>query len=180
CSWVCPYNFFYEFMQKLIERLFHLQRDFYYPKKTYKTMYLVLAILLGSLAPFITYYLLLPGLFTLLLHQLILHQAKLVIFGFSWIFLIFIIDFFYRKRIWCKFLCPTGIILSFVRWRRGLRVIKSQEKVCKQCALCSLNCPLGLTPHLNDHWQECFNCGNCIDICEKIKNQEKPLKFKFL
>ncbi|MFN3504807.1 MAG: 4Fe-4S binding protein [Caldimicrobium sp.] len=180
CSWICPYNFFYEIMAKALQELIQLKNSFYKPIKKYKILYLCIALFLGTFVPFITYYLILPGLFSLLLHQLTLHHFKLVILGMTWIFLLFLLDFFYKKRIWCKFICPTGIILSFVRWQKGLRVIKSQDKECKQCALCSVNCPLGLNPHLNDHWEDCYNCGKCIDICEKIKGKDKPLRFKIL
>ncbi|MFN4220608.1 MAG: 4Fe-4S binding protein, partial [bacterium] len=181
CSWICPYNFVYELLSNIIDTL-RKKRDFifYVPKKRKKIIYLIFIIILGVFFPFLTYVIVLPGLFSLLLHQITLHLFYIVFLGFFWISVIFIFDYFFKKRIWCKFLCPTGIILGILRSKRGLRVIKNENGECKECALCSFECPLGLTPHKGDHGEECYNCGKCVDVCRSLRKKDQPLRFKFL
>ncbi len=181
CSWICPYNFFYECIVSFIEKI-KKQRKFLFFSTSDKTriVYLLVIIIIGTIFPVLTYLLILPGLFSLLMHQIILYFFTIVIFGVLWILFIFTFDYFWKKRIWCKCLCPTGVILSLIRFKRGLRIIKMENGLCKGCALCSFECPLGLTPHKGDHYAECYNCGKCVDICKSLRKGNQPLKFKFL
>lgn len=181
CSWMCPYNFFYEILDALIIKI--KKQVFFISFNTsfkIKLLYLVLITFLGTIIPSLTYLITLPGLFTLLLHQITLHFYNIIFFGLLWLTMIFIFDYFFQKRIWCKFLCPTGILLSLVRYKKALRVVKREDLLCKKCALCSFECPLGLTPHKGDHLMECYNCGKCVEVCKELRKQNQPLQFKFL
>jgi ferredoxin-type protein NapH len=181
CSWVCPYNFLYEILDYFKTQLLRRRPLLYFeasPK--IKKIWLILALGLGIFIPVLPYYLLMPGLLSVLLHQLVLHIYSFISLSVLLIFAVLIIDIFFKKRIWCKFICPTGLILGMVRWKRGLRVYKREELTCKECALCSFECPLGLTPHLGNHLEDCYNCGSCVDTCKGLRKKENPLDFRFL
>ncbi len=181
CSWVCPYNFFYEVLNSLKVRLFKRHEIHYFCPHTSKHRFGILLILLiaGAVFPFLAYLVVLPGLLSTFLHQIILRAMNFLSFTLLFLGVIFVLDFFFKKRIWCNLLCPTGILLQLFSWRRGLRVEKIDEERCGQCALCSFSCPLGLTPHLNNHQDLCFNCGKCVEICERLRMKDPPLRFKF-
>ncbi|MEZ0343580.1 MAG: 4Fe-4S binding protein [Caldimicrobium sp.] len=181
CSWICPYNFLYEILDFLKTHLFRKKPLIYFeasPKS--KKVWLALALALGIFIPPFPYYILMPGLLSVLLHQLVLHLYSFILFSLLLILMVLFVDLFFKKRIWCKFICPTGLILGMARWKGGLRIIKRKDLTCKECALCSFECPLGLTPHLGNHLEDCYNCGRCVDICKGLRKKENPLDFKFL
>ena len=62
----------------------------------------------------------------------------------------------------------------------GVKLVKKNDVECGKCALCSFECPLGLTPHLDNHQALCYNCGKCVVACERIRKEKNPLKFKTL
>ncbi len=181
CSWLCPYNFLYEIIETC-ESFFKKRKSFNYFEGRVKTqwIWLIFSLLLGIFVVFLPYYLVLPGLLSVMLHQAILYQFNFISVGLFVVFTILLVDLSWKKRLWCKFLCPTGLILKKVSFKKALRVIKREDLACKKCALCSFNCPLGLTPHLANHQRECYNCGRCIDVCKKLHPDKPPLKFKFL
>lgn len=181
CSWVCPYNFLYEILEYL-KTLFLKRKPLFYfmTSSRNKKIWLIIALFLGTFISPLPYYLLMPGLLSVLLHQLILHLYSLILFSTLLIIIILVIDLFFKKRIWCNFICPTGIILGLAKWKRGLRVLKREDLTCKECALCSFECPLGLTPHLGNHLENCYNCGKCVDTCMALRKKENPLSFKIL
>jgi len=181
CSWICPYNFLYE-IADYFKSLFIRRKNLSYFETSLKVKagWLGVAFFLSLLWPALPYYLLLPGLLSVFLHQLTLHFFNFAYFTLFWVALILLFDLMVQKRIWCKFLCPTGIILELVRFPKGLRIIKDEALLCKECALCSFECPLGLTPHLGNHWKDCYNCGRCVDTCKSLRKKDNPLRFKFL
>jgi len=181
CSWVCPYNFLYEVAEKIKFRLTKKKTIKYYLPSSIRYRYLILLmlIILGIILPFFPFYVVLPGLLSTFLHQIILRSWNFIIFFLIFFLFIFIVDFFLSKRIWCNLICPTGILLQMFTWRKGLRVVKDEDVECNMCALCSFECPLGLTPHLDNHQELCYNCGKCITVCKRIRKEKNPLKFKF-
>jgi len=182
CSWVCPYNFLYEITDIIRFRLTKRKIIKYYVPSSPRYRYLVLLILivLGILLPFFPFYVVLPGLLSTFLHQIILRSWGFVSYFLAFFLLIFVVDFFLVKRVWCNLICPTGVLLQIFTWRKGLRVVKENDVECGKCALCSIECPLGLTPHLDTHQTLCYNCGKCVAACERIRTEKNPLRFKTL
>ncbi len=180
CSWVCPYNFLYEIADTIRFRLTKKKTIKYYVPFSLRYRYLIFFILivLGILLPFLPFYVVLPGLLSTFLHQIILRSWNFISFFLIFFLLIFIVDFFLKKRFWCNLICPTGVLLQIFTWRKGLRVVKEDDVECKMCALCSFECPIGLTPHLDNHQALCYNCGKCVSACKGIKKEKNPLKFK--
>jgi len=133
---------------------------------------------LGAILPFFSYYVVLPGLLSTFLHQIILRSSNFIGFFLIFSFHHLHCRFFLIKRLWCNLICPTGILLQIFTWKMSLRVVKASGIECKKCALCSFECPLGLTSHLNTHQPLCYNCGKCVVACQSIKKDKNPLKFK--
>jgi MauM/NapG family ferredoxin protein len=75
---------------------------------------------------------------------------------------------FWRKRFWCRYVCPTGAFLSLFS-RFGLIKRKVNDSLCIDCKLCSAKCDMravDLNPR-NTVLSECTLCGDCIDSCKK-------------
>jgi MauM/NapG family ferredoxin protein len=75
---------------------------------------------------------------------------------------------FWRKRFWCRYVCPTGAFLSLFS-RFGIIKRKVNESLCIDCKLCAAKCDMravDLNPR-NTVLSECTLCGDCIDGCKK-------------
>ena len=67
-------------------------------------------------------------------------------------------------RFWCVYVCPTGLILSFIsRWR--LFRVKPPVS-CVHCGICETLCPTGAAvPDLAMTTADCLMCGRCSEKC---------------
>jgi MauM/NapG family ferredoxin protein len=71
----------------------------------------------------------------------------------------------FAPRFWCRFLCPSGAVLSLLSSGRLLKRDVSER--CTGCGVCGQACPMGAAgrdPEDADGAQ-CIVCGKCRDIC---------------
>lgn len=75
---------------------------------------------------------------------------------------------FWRKRFWCRYLCPTGAFLSLFS-RFGIIKRKVNDPLCTDCKLCAAKCDMRAVDLNPRHTvlSECTLCGDCIDGCKK-------------
>ena len=81
----------------------------------------------------------------------------------------------YRRRFWCRYLCPLGALLGVFAWRPILRRSTDPES-CNQCDLCGMACHGGAAEAPGEKWKaaECLGCLNCTDSCSR-----ESLGFRF-
>jgi MauM/NapG family ferredoxin protein len=74
---------------------------------------------------------------------------------------------FWRKRFWCRYVCPTGAFLSLFS-RFGI-VKRTVGDACSDCKLCMARCDMRAvdTNPRNTVLSECTLCGDCADACKK-------------
>lgn len=73
---------------------------------------------------------------------------------------------FFVPRFFCRYLCPTGAILSLLSLPRMLTIKKPREN-CRNCSLCTQNCPMSIPLYKTDKSRsgECIECGQCVTGC---------------
>jgi polyferredoxin len=67
-------------------------------------------------------------------------------------------------RFWCVYLCPTGLLFSFIsRWR----IFRASPPInCVQCGACEKICPTAAAiPAEGKTTQDCLLCGRCSEVC---------------
>jgi len=110
--------------------------------------------------------------------------SRFVAYGWSaalsWVGAVFIIEVFFARRAWCKYLCPIGTTYGYLGAVSAVRVEWNDN--CDHCMVCHDVCfenqVLELTKSKYDRQREelgikkelvsgldCTLCGRCIDVC---------------
>lgn len=175
CSWVCPISFLSEcgeWFSKKIRRSQRLPQWIVLPRNTIWIALageLILTMLLG--APLFVF-LSPPGIVGRELMTLVFFQTL----GLEIFILVAVLaaNILVTQRLYCRYLCPLGGLLSLLGRKRRLQVVVKTDQ-CIQCNQCQRSCPLGLAPQLGEgQGSQCWNCGICVKTCHA-----KSLLFKW-
>ncbi len=84
------------------------------------------------------------------------------------IFAAIIVANFWRKRFWCRYVCPTGALISLFS-RFGIVKRRVNGALCSDCKLCSAACDMRAVDAdpRNTVLSECVLCGDCVTACKK-------------
>lgn len=87
---------------------------------------------------------------------------------------ILFVDILFGKRIWCKRLCPTGVIYGLFNKVSRLRIRVNSEE-CIYCGQCDKVCPTGI-PIISAYIRnkldsirniDCIKCLECVEVCPR-------------
>jgi MauM/NapG family ferredoxin protein len=103
-------------------------------------------------------------------------QAFLGVASVAALFAVTLVLNAYRRRFWCRYLCPLGALLGFFAWRPLLRR-ETQTETCNQCDLCGTACHGAAAAAPGEQWKaaECLGCLNCTESCPR-----GSLSFRFV
>ena len=81
---------------------------------------------------------------------------------------------FFKRRVWCRFLCPLGAINSLFSMPAILELRSNTHMCMNRCIdhLCyngddaTAGCPMFRHPFLVDNNRDCILCGQCIKNCK--------------
>lgn len=180
CSWVCPQNLLSELGDALAAKLGlkRLAAPSPVPQVRYLALAVILAITVLTGFPLASLFSA-PGILSVQTARFIYETTvglELALIG-----LILLAEFFVARRVWCNHLCPVGTLLGLLRTKRTMRVVMAEDAVhtCIHCRECARACQLDLNPMAGELIPQCHNCGACIDACEGMTADRKPLSFRF-
>ena len=112
-----------------------------------------------------------PGWYSILWQNLAFNHFLLAFIAFTFVSSVLAAEFFYKKRIWCRYICPQSILIALSKalnpW--GFRVFFNKTKCsCKGSRPCVEACSLALNPRSQSRTQKlaCNNCGQCTETCQ--------------
>jgi transcriptional regulator with AAA-type ATPase domain/ferredoxin len=81
---------------------------------------------------------------------------------------------FYKRRVWCRFLCPLGAINAIfsmpsileLRSNTHVCINRCSERICYTGDDSAAGCPMFRYPFLVDNNRDCILCGQCIKNCK--------------
>jgi len=72
------------------------------------------------------------------------------------------------ERPWCRYACPLGAATGIVS-KLSPFYLKRESDACKNCAICTKACPMGLPVHTATTIKsvDCVGCLECVDECPR-------------
>lgn len=95
------------------------------------------------------------------------------LFEFNWaeawpayvVSLAVLVGAFFVPRLWCRYLCPLGGVISLVQ-RISLFRIRRNAATCIQCKKCDRACPVGIrVSQKKSVTASCISCLSCVEAC---------------
>jgi polyferredoxin len=82
------------------------------------------------------------------------------------------------ERPWCRYACPLGAATGLVG-KLSPVYLKRETDACKNCAICTKACPMGLPVHTATTIKhaDCIGCLECVDECPREGALELKLGF---
>ena len=169
CSWICPYHLLAEWAEKIHFKLVKKKWVNDHPfHRGIRTVFWFLFILLAWILGY--------ALFNSINPVGIVSRA--LIYGPSlamlWILMLLLLEIFYSRRAWCRYICPMGLTYGMVGALSPLQVTFNLF-LCRHDSACRSVCEV---PHVLecvkkshahqvkiDIGTDCTLCGACIDIC---------------
>lgn len=175
CAWVCPYGIISEFAEKIHDTLVHKkiikERSFNHNiKYMFWAIFLIMSFTSGYIV-FETF-------------NVVGILSRVIVYGWSigliWVVAVLLVEIFYSRRAWCKYICPVGTTYGFIGWASATKVQWNDN--CDHCMVCHDVCfehhILDLTRAKYDKYRkenniktqyvnsgDCTMCGRCIDVC---------------
>ncbi len=169
CGWVCPVNTILEFnakLRRLIEKRVVRGR---LPDigVGLRPRYLVLggAIVVSAIASVNAFVFVLPYAGLARDWHLVTYGAG---FGAGLLFMVVLlaVELLVAPRIWCRSLCPTGLVLGALGKRRVVGIERKPERSCLSgCKLCVSTCGVGVHPRDGLDTAQCMLCNECVSKC---------------
>jgi ferredoxin-type protein NapH len=169
CSWVCPYHLLSELAEMLHLKLVakRLVKDHPLDRRLRTVMFFVFAAL-----AFVSGYTLFETISPVGILSRFLTYGTAV--ALIWVGALLVVEVFWSRRMWCRYLCPIGLTYGMVGTVTPVRVVHDVRN-CFHEGKCREVC---LVPHVLDMTKlgystevetpigpDCTRCGMCLDVC---------------
>ena len=163
CGWACPLGLAQDIIARL--RKHRPQRCETANRVRFAILTAVLmALLLGSSLPFLVE----PNTqlvrFATKAVSLLMRRSVSVSLAALLLPLIWVLLALVRPRFFCRFICPSGAVLSILSLHAPFRVRLTQNR-CTECNACGSVCPTGAITNGRVSQSACINCFACIEVC---------------
>jgi len=169
CSWLCPYHLLAEFAEMLHLKL--VARGWVVDHPLHRSTRTVLYVVFAALA-FVTGYTIFEFVSPVgILSRAFTYGPSLALI---WVGGLLLIEVFYSRRFWCRYVCPIGLTYGFVGAFSPIKVTYNLEP-CLHEGKCLQVC---MVPHALsmtrigysddvkiDIGADCTRCGMCVDAC---------------
>ena len=185
CSWICPFGLISELVHTLSKRI--LPENFKKLNFKHNGFKIKMYVLGTGLLLFFLFFrgpvlnqVSMPSWYAKIFQYLFIQ--KYISFAVLFIAGILFVEFMFRRRLWCRYICPQAFLLVTARLINPFHLkVGFQKEKCitdKNNSPCQKACSLNLDPKtLNRLLEtECTNCGDCVEAC---KNMGKALSFQF-
>ncbi|HSN11585.1 MAG TPA: 4Fe-4S binding protein [Propionibacteriaceae bacterium] len=173
CGWVCPLGAVQDLLAWVARRL-HI-RQLVVPAKVDRVLRYGRFVVLGVIVLFSV---------TTTTLWFATYDPYVTLFGLHWLFepdwstlwagvlvlAVVLAGSLFVERLWCRYLCPLGGVLSLVG-RLGILRIRRSRSACTECAVCDHSCPVGIEPSKAQPFvsPDCIGCLDCVAACP-VKN----------
>lgn len=84
------------------------------------------------------------------------------------VLLVVLVASLFVERPWCRYACPLGAATGIVG-KLSPFYLKRESNACKNCAICTKACPMGLPVHsaTTIKHADCIGCLECVDECPR-------------
>ncbi|MGM0461838.1 MAG: 4Fe-4S binding protein [Fibrobacterota bacterium] len=175
CGFICPFGILQEMIGSAARRMKKNHAD---SNDTLKKLELIAPVYLGVLVLLLLFFKQDFIQFEILnYYAAVLYTPSVVLAGLT---LVILFLSFVRNRFFCRFICPTGFMLSRIRGVAPFRTRIPDE--CVNCAQCSGNCPTGAIvgdrkTGIRIDTRHCIDCRNCLKSCGVLrKSRANKLK----
>lgn len=184
CSWVCPYGLLSEIGEKLnsilVKKKIIKAREF--DNRVRHVFWVIFSVL-----AFVSGYLVFETI------NVVGILSRFIAYGWSialvWVLAVLLVEIFYSRRAWCRYICPIGTTYGYIGAVSATRIEWNDN--CDHCMVCHDVCfenqvleitkakyakqieEKGVkTEYISSG--DCTLCGRCIDVCHN-----DALKFDF-
>jgi ferredoxin-type protein NapH len=169
CAWACPYHIVSELAEMLHLRLAKAKivKDHPIHRGTRAVLYVVFALL-----AFVTGYTVFEWINPLGIMSRALIYGSVV--GLIWVGILLLIEIFWSRRFWCRYVCPIGLTYGMAGFVSPVR-IRYNATLCYHEGKCRQVC---LVPHVLDMTKlgygkdvatpigaDCTRCAKCLEVC---------------
>lgn len=177
CSWCCPYHLVAEWAEALHLKLAEkkLVKDRTLDRRTRSVLYAVFVVLAVATGYTVFETISPVG----ILSRAFTYGASIAL---VWVGFLLLIEIFYSRRFWCRYICPIGITYGAIGGFSPLKVAYN-AKNCLHEGECRRVCMVPHVLHMTkmahakdvhlDIGADCTRCGACIEVCPT-----KALSFK--
>jgi len=169
CAWICPYHLLSEWAErlhlKLVDKKWVTDHPF---QRGVRTIFFLTFILLAYLIGY--------SLFNSLNPVGIVSRA--LIYGPSlallWVLLILLLEIFYARRAWCRYICPMGLTYGLVGIFSPIQITYRLPN-CQHEGACRTVCEVPQVLECVKRGRaedvkiaispDCTLCGACVDVC---------------
>jgi len=176
CSWVCPYGLLSEIGERIHQKL--VRKKIIKERKhnpNIRFFFWVVFLIAAAVDGYLVFEVLNP----------IGIMSRAITYGWSlaliWVVIILLVEIFYSRRAWCKYVCPVGTTYNVLGWVSLTKVQWDMDK-CDHCSACLDACfeehVLEFIKPKHDKKRaekgvskqivvngDCTLCGRCFDVC---------------
>ena len=93
---------------------------------------------------------------------------ELSLAGGTLVLAVVLIASLFVERPWCRYACPLGAATGLVSVLSPI-YLKREANACRECAICTKACPMGLPVHTATTIKsaDCVGCLECVDECPR-------------